>query len=151
MKSIPLKDILYVSFQLVLFVLFCLPGPQSTVPSAGVLKYSSMVVVSAGFSILLLAIVQLSKNLTPFPSPKADSTLIQEGLYRYVRHPIYSGILLIASGMSLYDLSIWRGGVTLMLGILFYFKSRYEEILLQRRFEAYKEYQMKTGRFFPML
>ena len=76
MKSIPLKDILYVSFQLVLFVLFFLTGPQSTVPSAGVLKYSSMVVVSTGFSITLLpAIVQLSKNITPFPSPKAETVL----------------------------------------------------------------------------
>ncbi len=151
MKSIPLKDILYVGLQLVLFVLFFIPGSRSTVPAENFLKYCSIIVVFAGFIILLLAMLQLNKNLTPFPSPKADSTLIQEGLYRYVRHPIYSGILLIASGMSLYDLSVWRGGVTLMLGILFYFKSRYEEVLLQRRFGAYREYQMKTGRFFPML
>lgn len=151
MKSIPLKDILYVGLQLVLFVLFFIPGSRSTVPTENFLKYCSIIVVFEGFIILLLAMLQLNKNLTPFPSPKADSTLIQEGLYRYVRHPIYSGILLIASGMSLYDLSVWRGGVTLMLGILFYFKSRYEEVLLQRRFGAYREYQMKTGRFFPML
>lgn len=55
----------------------------------------------AGLLVLLLAAWQLGRNLTALPKPKPNGYLVQTGLYRVVRHPIYCGVLLWAIGSSL--------------------------------------------------
>lgn len=77
-----------------------------------------------GFFTIVIAILQLNKKLTPFPTPLKDGTLINTGLYKLVRHPIYSGIILTAIGFGLFQESFWKIGVALILWILFYFKSK---------------------------
>lgn len=81
-----------------------------------------------------LAILQLNKNLTPFPTPKEDGTLIQNGVYKFIRHPIYTGIILIAIGFGLFHQSLWEIFIGIVLWVLFYFKSSYEENYSQSTF-----------------
>lgn len=104
-----------------------------------------------GIIIVLLAILQLHKNLSPFPSPKTNSELITVGLYKYIRHPIYTGIIVITIGYGLYTDSVYKILIALGLSILFYFKSKYEEQQLSIAFKSYKNYKKATGRFFPRL
>jgi len=107
----------------------------------------------AGFGgvIIILALFQLNKNLSPFPTPKNNTTLLQNGLYKYMRHPIYTGIILLFTGYSLYQNSFYKLGIALLLVILFYFKSNYEEQRLEQKFPDYKLYKNKTGKFFPWI
>ena len=102
-----------------------------------------------GGLIILLALLQLNKNLTPFPTPKNNATLLENGLYKYMRHPIYTGIILLFIGFSIYQNSLYKLSITLLLVILFHFKSNYEEQCLEQKFPDYKIYKTKTGRFFP--
>lgn len=102
-----------------------------------------------GGLIILLALLQLNKNLSPFPTPKNNSTLLENGLYKYTRHPIYSGIILLFIGFSVYQNSWYKLLISLLLVILFYLKSVYEEQRLEQKFPEYKNYKTKTGRFFP--
>jgi protein-S-isoprenylcysteine O-methyltransferase Ste14 len=104
-----------------------------------------------GGIIITLALLQLNKNLSPFPTPKECSSLLQNGLYKYSRHPIYSGIILLFLGYSLYQNSGYKLLISLLLVILFYFKSNYEEQRLEQKFPDYKHYRSKTGRFFPWI
>lgn len=149
MKKTATKDIVFVSIQLVLFIAFVFPIFEHSFHLNNIFKYTAIVFAAIGLFAIALAILQLNKNLTPFPTPKENGTLIQTGLYKFVRHPIYSGIILTALGFGFYDGSFWKIAVGFSLWILFYFKSKYEERLLTNQFSDYKEYKKNTGRFFP--
>jgi protein-S-isoprenylcysteine O-methyltransferase Ste14 len=68
-----------------------------------------------------------------------------------MRHPIYSGIIFLFSGYSVYQNSVYKLLISLLLVILFYLKSNYEEQRLAQKFPDYKQYRSKTGRFFPWI
>lgn len=150
--TVPIKDMIYVVIQLILFVLFFLPVTgQEDKYSIYYFKLAGFIISTSGSIVLCVSLVQLKINFTPFPSPKKSGTLIQSGLYKFIRHPIYTGILLLALGISMYQGSAWKFAVTVALQILFYFKSEYEEKLLTNKFKKYKDYKLNTGRFFPRL
>jgi protein-S-isoprenylcysteine O-methyltransferase Ste14 len=140
-----------VGIQLLLFVGYLLPFSIYTLLIFVVLRWIGLGISLFGLLILLLAILQLNKNLTPFPTPKTDAELVTFGLYRYVRHPIYSGILLMTFGFGIHQENLWRIIISFLLLILFYFKTAYEKMLLLRKFKNYDSYRNKTGRFFPRL
>ena len=146
MKIYP-KDILLVSIQFLLFVLYTLDfkwflGLSSIVKNIGC-AFSIL-----GLLIIIIALLQLNKNLSPFPTPKDNAVLLQNGLYKLVRHPIYSGIIFLFSGYGIYRDCAFKLLITLLLIVLFYFKSNYEEKQLQNKFPDYVLYKKKVGRFF---
>ena len=142
------KDILLVTIQFILLTIFYIPFFSNVFQTPLIVKYAGVIVSILGFLIILIAILQLSKNLTPFPTPKENGVLINTGLYKYVRHPIYSGIFLAAIGIALYTGSYWQLVISLMLLILFYYKSKYEESLLIEKYNEYENYKKGTRRFF---
>ncbi len=113
-------------------------------------KIGLLIAVFGGM-IIILALLQLNKNLSPFPTPKEAATLLQNGLYKYMRHPIYTGIMLFLVGYGVYQNSLYKLLISLLLVILFYLKSNYEEQRLEQKFPDYKLYKNKTGRFFPWI
>lgn len=97
-----------------------------------------------------LGLLHLGRNLTAVPTPKADSSLVQNGAYALVRHPIYSGIIFGAVGLGL-----WRMGITTMIFALllvpfFDIKSRREERLLEAQFPEYASYKQTVSKFIPL-
>lgn len=143
------KDIFYVSIQLLLFIMYFFPVLDFDFQLSVYVKYISLIIASVGLLIVFIAIIQLNKNLTPFPTPKENGTLIQTGLYKFVRHPVYSGIIITAIGFGCYNGSLFKTAIGFALWLLFYFKSGYEEALLKRHFKDYAEYQKSTYRLFP--
>lgn len=151
MKKIPVLDLVFVSVQLLLFIIYLLPVEWGVFSVNSIFKIISMVVFAMGFLILVMALLRLKSNLTPFPSPKSNATLIQSGLYKYIRHPIYTGIIFTALGLGFYDESLWKIFIALALWLLFYLKSGYEEKQLSKTFPQYLAYRKKTGRFIPFI
>ena len=151
MKKTATKDLVFVSIQLLLFIAFVIPVVDLSFQANYIFRCAAFAIAIIGLLVITIAILQLNKNLTPFPTPKEGGTLIQTGLYKFVRHPVYSGIILTALGFGFYDGSFWKTAVGFALWMLFYFKSKYEEQLLCNQFSDYKEYQKNTGRFFPLL
>lgn len=94
---------------------------------------------------------QIRGHLTPFPSPKAHAQLVTDGAYAVVRHPIYTGIVLILAGYALYSAHAYRMAITALLLVLFYFKSGYEERKLLEMFSEYRWYKRHVGRLWPRL
>lgn len=144
------KDIVLVSIQLVLFIVYTIPVGWSLEFFLW-FKIFGWVMAFFGFIVLALALLQLNKNLSPFPTPKNSAVLIQNGLYAWVRHPIYSGILLLFFGYGIYQDSLFKIVITISLWVLFYFKTQYEELQLQLKFPKYVVYKKNTGRFFPTI
>lgn len=104
-----------------------------------------------GGGIGLFGLLQLGTNLTPFPHPKDDSTLVTNGIYALVRHPIYAGLLIAAFGWALL-----RGGfppliIAALLLIFFDRKAAYEETRLHARFPEYAAYSRRTRRLLPWI
>ena len=143
------KSLLYVIAQFVLFILF------ATIPTgyAAIFGWQliSFILVILGGILASKAIIQHGTHLTPSPSPTINSRLIITGAYKRIRHPVYTGLLLIASGISLYSMNIPRALLTFLLFLLFYNKSKYEETMLEVKFPAYADYRNKAGRFFPFI
>lgn len=142
------KDYFFVSLQLVLFFCFIFDLNWSMNLDLGLRETGFWIGVIGG-AIILLALLQLNTNLSPFPTPKNNSVLLQHGLYKYMRHPIYTGIIILFTGYSFYRNSFYKLGISLLLLLLFYFKSKYEELRLEQKFLEYKQYKKRTNRFVP--
>jgi protein-S-isoprenylcysteine O-methyltransferase Ste14 len=103
----------------------------------------------AGAAVALAAFPQLGSALTPLPEPRSDAELTTGGLYRWVRHPIYSGVLAMGWGWTVAHPSWATVGVVVALTVLFNAKARYEEGLLGERYSDYAAYAASTPRFVP--
>jgi protein-S-isoprenylcysteine O-methyltransferase Ste14 len=88
------------------------------------------------------------------PAPIAPTThLVVSGLYRYVRNPMYVGVLAVALGQALIlGRAVLVSYTVLMWAAFFAFVVLYEEPALQRRFGAsYTEYRANVRRWVPRL
>ena len=53
-------------------------------------------IIIIAFTILLVAIKDLGRNLSPFPRPINNSNLVTKGIYRFMRHPMYYSLIFIS-------------------------------------------------------
>ena len=144
------KDYFFVSIQFFLFGLYAfdfLPKMDYPKPIAII----GVLMAILGFVIMAIALFELKTNLTVFPTPKTNSELITFGMYKFSRHPIYSGILLFVYGYAIFSFSLYTLLISSLLFVLLYFKTNYEESQLERKFPDYSNYKMKVGRFFPKI
>jgi protein-S-isoprenylcysteine O-methyltransferase Ste14 len=85
------------------------------------------------------------------PHHRHDHPGALAGPYRYVRHPIYTGILFAMLGMAL-AIGEWRALVGFAAMVLsFRIKSRYEEARMRETFAEYGEYERHTAALIPYL
>jgi protein-S-isoprenylcysteine O-methyltransferase Ste14 len=96
--------------------------------------------VIAGAVVLVAAAVNLGRPLTALPTPAARSSLRTGGLYRFLPHPIYTGLLAVVAGGVLTSRSAVRLGLAVALLALLTRKARSEEDMLRRRYPEYEEY-----------
>jgi protein-S-isoprenylcysteine O-methyltransferase Ste14 len=143
------KDVFYVSIQILLFIIYLFRIASIDFPVSASVQYAGLALSIFGITLIIVSSVSLNKNLTPFPSPKDESTLITTGVYRYIRHPIYTGILLTTVGYGVYSENTLRLLVFIALLILFVSKASYEETLLLKKFPEYNNYRQQTAALIP--
>ncbi|NDU86508.1 MAG: isoprenylcysteine carboxylmethyltransferase family protein [Ferrovum sp.] len=85
------------------------------------------------------------------PEPKAHARLITSGPYRWVRHPMYSALLLVTAALPSQSSQILPWAAWGLLGVVLTFKSSLEERLLQQHWSEYAAYRTHTHRFIPFL
>jgi protein-S-isoprenylcysteine O-methyltransferase Ste14 len=123
----------------------------STAPPNGLLLWIGYATFILGAIIALIAAFNLGKNLTPLPRPKENAVLIQDGLYRFVRHPIYFGVIMLCLGWGLIQQSTLVWMYVVIIAIFFDIKSRKEEQWLVERFSAYADYQGRVRKLIPWI
>lgn len=114
-----------------------------------VISVAGLILLGAGILQSAAGVVAMGRVLTPFPCPVEHGELRTSGAYSLVRHPIYSGILFMALGWSLYRFSV--PGVVFD-GLLFVFfdrKAAREEQWLIERFPAYAAYRKRVRKLIP--
>ena len=143
----------YVALQFVLLGVL-LTAPRLAEPYGALTPFVSLlglVLMALASVVLLVSFVALGNSLTASPLPKQRGQLVTTGLYAYVRHPIYSGLLLLSLGVVL-DAGWWpQLVVALMLFLLLRIKAQFEESLLRKAYPKYASYALKTPMFFPRL
>lgn len=135
--------------QFLLFIAFVFDVESLSILFPTFVFWVGIIIFVLGGLITITAVLQLNVHLSPFPSPLPGSRLIKNGVYKFMRHPIYTGLLLSLLGYSIVSDSGYRLIITMMLLVLFYFKTKYEEIKLIEMFPEYHEYKKIAGRFLP--
>lgn len=144
------KDYLFVSIQFLLFALFVFVPHRSIYESTIITNFWGITLILGGIIVMILSFIALNKNLSAFPTPLDNAELIQVGVYKKIRHPIYTSILMLTLGYSLFTTNAPQFITFALLLVLFYFKSSYEELLLNKKYSNYSIYKQKTGRFLPI-
>lgn len=134
-------------FVLIGFILL-LPGRDDwPVPAA--LKVACSIATVVGLAVMVIGATGLGRGLTATPLPNPHAQLRTGGLYRFVRHPIYSGLLLTMISITAASGSALRLLTLAALVLLLTVKARWEEARLSQRFEGYARYAARTPRFVP--
>lgn len=126
-----------------------LPEWNSSFTSIGTFVGGLMLV--SGIFLATAGVLHHGRNLTPFLCPQANAILLEQGAYRIVRHPIYSGLLQMAFGWGLWIHGWLTIGYALILFIVLNVKSRREEAFLQEKFPGYSAYARRVKRLIPFL
>lgn len=143
----------YVAYFFVLpyVVIAARPGPELDVPEP--LRWIGLVLIVAGVAFSLWAIVTLGRHYDLELEIHSDHELVRAGPYRFVRHPVYTGLGLHFAGACLAT-----GNLLLIAGTLLltypslYLRAMTEERLLRERFgAAYDEYARRVGMLVPLL
>jgi len=126
-------------------------GPAWTGAVVTVSTLAGLLGIAAGAVMAFLGVRHLGDALTPLPHPREQAELVQTGIYRRVRHPIYGGLIVAALGWGLLTASIPALLLTGVLAVFFRLKSAREETWLTDQFPAYGAYRERTRRFIPWL
>jgi protein-S-isoprenylcysteine O-methyltransferase Ste14 len=138
--------------QIVFFVAIAsAPGDSWAEPAQTIGRWGGALLLLGGLAVVARAVFDLGPNLTPFPRPRQAGVLVEHGIYRVLRHPVYAGLVLITAGWSLMHGSV----IGLVLSAVFAgfldLKARREEELLAAAFPGYEAYRRRTKRFVPGL
>lgn len=109
--------------------------------------------MGAGVALRFYAITVLGAFFTTTVAVAPEQTVVEAGPYRLIRHPSYSGFLLILLGFAL-SFTNWLS-VLVMLGCAlpgFGYRIRVEERVLQEQLgQPYREYMRRTKRLIPFV
>jgi protein-S-isoprenylcysteine O-methyltransferase Ste14 len=113
------------------------------------LRLAGGLLIAIGAFFGLAGVAALKGNRTAFPKPREHSRFIQHGIYAYVRHPLYTSVILVSAGWAL----TWGSSVALLLVLVmlpfFSAKANVEEGWLRQKFPEYNAYERRVRRFFP--
>jgi len=118
----------------------------------GALRFVGAGIFAVGLATAMSARVQLGRNWADIEAAgvRAGQSVVEHGIYRYIRHPIYAGDLLLLIGLEL-ALSSWLVvGVALPAAVVVQ-RTLTEETLLARRLPGYRAYCARTKRFIPFV
>ena len=109
------------------------------------------IAIAAGAVVVIRSLRDLGASLSPFPRPTLSNELVESGTYKYVRHPVYAGLVLASVGWGLVTGSLLVMGLALLLFVWFDLKARREEAWLAARHPGYAAYRARTKRFVPFV
>ena len=109
------------------------------IPMAGVVLFSGWYLARGGMKAV-------------FGTKRAEPLVIKDGVFKIVRHPIYTGALLFYLGSSIITMSIASAVFWILIIVFYILIARYEERILTKEFgEDYLSYKKEAGMLFPRL
>ncbi|WP_347401381.1 methyltransferase family protein [Clostridium beijerinckii] len=131
--------------------LFCRKSYLMILPE--IMFWIGCAVIIVGIILRLYSVLTLGRSFTVSVQVDLDPKIIQTGLYRYIRHPAYSGSILSLIGIALAIRSIIGTIVTItIIAVIYGYRIKIEEKILENNFKThYKEYKKNTKRIIPFI
>ncbi|MGE0126712.1 MAG: isoprenylcysteine carboxylmethyltransferase family protein [Blastocatellales bacterium] len=116
------------------------------------LRVIGVLIYTAGQVIAMLGRLQLGENWSDIETAQVlrDQAVVSRGLYRYIRHPIYVGDLMLLAGLEL-SLNSWLVLTVGLLAPVVLLKAVREEKMLMKSLPGYVAYCAQTKRFIPFV
>jgi protein-S-isoprenylcysteine O-methyltransferase Ste14 len=147
----------FVGFRVAFFVIVILVTHlgvfrgHHAIVSNPVLQGIGMALFLTGLGLAVWARVYLGRNWGTPMSEKVDAELVTVGPYRYIRNPIYSGLILAAVGTAVAVSWYWVVAVVFM-GAYFIYSATVEEHTMERLFpNDYPAYKRSTKMLIPLI
>ena len=119
--------------------------PEKQIIQVSLFSYLiGILIIIIAFIIMLVAIRDLGRNLSPLPRPKNNSNLVTKGIYRFTRHPMYYSLIFVSFGVFIIKLSIYYLFLSTSLVLIIKFKISLEEQYLNNKFKNYFIYKNKV-------
>jgi len=133
-----------------IYALTGFPSPldRQLIPAVAVL---GVVILCGALLLFFRSHADLGRNWSISLQIRNEHRLVTTGIYRFIRHPMYSSFLLLAVAQFML-LPNWFAGTTGLIGtgLLYAFRVRQEERMMVERFGAeYRDYMAHTGRLVP--
>jgi protein-S-isoprenylcysteine O-methyltransferase Ste14 len=90
-------------------------------------------------------------NFNIRPLPKTGGRLVTSGPYQWIRHPMYTTVLLGGGALALVPSPALGGAVWATLALVLWVKSIVEERWLSERYATYRDYAAASKRFVPLV
>jgi protein-S-isoprenylcysteine O-methyltransferase Ste14 len=113
---------------------------------------AGLMLIVVGFTVLFVATGTLWRSYSSTLVIREDHQLITHGIYRFTRHPIYLGAIMVCVGMPVYASSL--GGLLTMAALIPLFLNRIkieERMLIDEFGLAYRTYQKATSKLIPFI
>lgn len=146
MVSIILRDVLGIPVWAIGYVMATRTTSNLLFSPSRFTSILAWLVIFAGTVVILSGLMTIRWRAA---APSMQDTLVTHGIYAHIRHPLYSGMLLELAGLLL-----WIPRVTVLIACLLGWlwvivQARLEEMDLQQRLPAYREYMQRVPRFIP--
>lgn len=134
-------------FAALFFVVF----PPTAITLA--IQVSGIFAILAGIALAAAGVGSIGvRSLSPFPVPRRSNQLAEKGAYALVRHPMYGGLILFASGAAAASASPGRAAAALALFLILENKMLIEEKWMRKKHGAsYDAYAARTRKAIPFL
>ncbi len=118
--------------------------PVDEIPGLIFAQIVGVIIGAGGAGVSLWALLQHGWNVSPFPRPAEGALLVDSGPYRYVRHPMYSGIVAFTLGVGLAYANpvAMLSSVTFL--VFFMAKTGREEEMLVDTVDGYRAYRSRV-------
>ena len=125
---------------------------QGGLCTLSVQSIAGLTLIVIGLAVLFVATGTLWRSYSSTLVIRQDHQLVTHGIYRFMRHPIYLGAIMVCIGMPVYASSLY-GLVTMITLIpLFLFRIRIEERMLTNEYGSrYRTYQEATSKLIPFI
>lgn len=143
LKAVVLVFLAVQTLFLDLFPITSQSGPLRTIGTA---------IYFVGLATAVVGRLRLGKNWVDLEEHQVlpEQSLVTHGIYRYIRHPIYAGDLLLIVGLEL-ALNSWLVlGVFMLIPVVIR-QALAEEVQLSQTFPGYTAYCRRTKRFIPFV
>ena len=135
------------------FVLIALvASPIRKLVASDVLSMVGLILIALAVLLAVWALRSMSSGtFQVLPEPTKKSQLTMSGPYRFVRHPMYSAVILAGIGAALSHSTFWHAAVLIALIAVLILKIYREESFLLSRYENYASYLQRSKALIPFI
>jgi protein-S-isoprenylcysteine O-methyltransferase Ste14 len=149
-----LRSRLYARVQTALLVAFAAAAFFGRTPllfSSNSLRSAGVALCGLGLLLMAFAFISLRRVIQIAPEPRSSGHLVTSGVYRWLRHPIYTGMLIIIVGLFIRRPTLVLAIASVVVIAFLLAKTRFEEELLVVKYPEYADYRRRTWGIIPGL